>query len=94
MVLNLNINRNPIEWIRIWKIIDKLFENIISKNSQDRSKIIIFSIDVLKQLIMCCFRNQNLLSHSYQPNILQVYVTICSNKRVDGDIVDYLLISF
>lgn len=82
------------EWLRIWKIIDNLYENIITKNSQDRSKIIIFSIDILKQLVMCCFRNQQLLIHKYQPNILQVYVTICSNKRIDGDIVDYLLISF
>jgi len=83
-----------LEWLRIWKIIDNLYENIITKNSQDRSKIIIFSIDILKQLVMCCFRNQQLLIHKYQPNILQVYVTICSNKRIDGDIVDYLLISF
>ena len=82
------------EWLRIWKIIDNLYENIITKNSQDRSKIIIFSIDILKQLVMCCFRNQQLLIHKYQPNILQVYVTICSNKRIDGEIVDYLLISF
>jgi len=83
-----------LEWLRIWKIIDNLYENIITKNSQDRSKIIIFSIDILKQLVMCCFRNQQLLIHKYQPNILQVYVTICSNKRIDGEIVDYLLISF
>lgn len=46
--MNFNIDRNPLEWIRIWSLIDKFYEKIISKNSNDRSKFIIFSIDILR----------------------------------------------
>ena len=59
--MNFNIYRNPLEWVRIWKLIDNLYENLIDKNSNSRSKILIFSIDILRQLILCCFRNNSLL---------------------------------
>ena len=94
VVLNFNIYRNPLEWLRIWKLIDELYEKIIEKNSKSKSKILIFSIDILRQLVLCCFRNKYILQNKYQDKIFSVYTTICSNKKIDGFIVDYLLITF
>jgi brefeldin A-inhibited guanine nucleotide-exchange protein len=94
VVMNFNIHRNPLEWLRIWKLIDDLYEKIIEKNSKSKNKIIIFSIDILRQLVLCCFRNKHILQNKYQNKIFSVYTTICSNKKIDGVIVDYLLITF
>ena len=34
--MNFNIYRNQLEWIRIWKIIDSMYEGFISKNNPQR----------------------------------------------------------
>lgn len=51
-----NIYRNPLEWLRIWDIIDRMFEEIISKCETVKQEIIEFAIDTLHKLIICCFR--------------------------------------
>ena len=94
VVLNFNIHRNPLEWVRIWKLIEELYEKIIEKNCAKKSKVVIFSIDILRQLVLCCFRNKHLLQNKYQDKIFSVYLTICSNKKIDGQVIDYLLITF
>lgn len=55
VVLNFNIHRNPLELLRIWDLVDKLYEKIIDKNSKKTKEVVIFSIDILRQLVLCCF---------------------------------------
>jgi brefeldin A-inhibited guanine nucleotide-exchange protein len=55
VVAHFNIYRNPLEWLRIWELIDKLYDEIISKNSITRNEITEFSVDILRQLVLCCF---------------------------------------
>lgn len=55
VVLNFNIARNPLELLRIWDLVDKLYERIIDKNSKKTKEVVIFSIDILRQLVLCCF---------------------------------------
>jgi brefeldin A-inhibited guanine nucleotide-exchange protein len=51
-----NIYRNPIEWLRIWELYDKTFEDILSRSDVVKPEIIEFAIDTLHKLIICCFR--------------------------------------
>ena len=55
VVAHFNIYRNPLEWLRIWELIDKLYDEIITRNSLPRKEIVEFSIDILRQLVHCCF---------------------------------------
>ena len=55
VVAHFNIYRNPLEWLRIWDLIDKLYEEIMTRNSLAKRGIIEFSIDILRQLVLCCF---------------------------------------
>lgn len=55
VVMNFNIQRNPLELLRIWDLVDKLYEKIIDKNTKKTKDVVIFSIDILRQLVLCCF---------------------------------------
>ena len=51
-----NIYRNPLEWLRIWDVYDKMFEEILSKSDTVKPDITDFAIDTLHKLIICCFK--------------------------------------
>ena len=55
VVVNSNIQRNPLELLRIWDLIINLYKNLADKNSEKVQEVLIFSVDTLRQLILCCF---------------------------------------
>ena len=55
VVINANIQRNPLEWLRVWELVNGLYSQIIEKDSQKTKDVVIFSVDTLRQLILCCF---------------------------------------
>ena len=55
VVAHFNIYRNPLEWLRIWDLVDKLFDEIVNRNYSARPEVVQFWIDILRQLVLCCF---------------------------------------
>lgn len=51
-----NQYRNPIEWLRIWDIYDKLFEEVLNKSDVVKQEVVEFAIDTLQKLIACSFK--------------------------------------
>lgn len=51
-----NIYRNPLEWLRIWDLYDKMFEEILARADTVKPSILEFAIDTLHKLIICCFK--------------------------------------
>jgi brefeldin A-inhibited guanine nucleotide-exchange protein len=77
-----NLYRNPIEWLRIWDIFDKMFEDVLAKADVVKPEVVEFAIDTLHKLIICSFKNKSLITHKYQRRLLGVYTTVCSSEII------------
>ena len=93
VVMHFNIGRNSLEWVRLWEILDEFCNQIMSKIPKTHNYIIEFSVDIVRQLVLCCFGNSSLIAHHYQQKILGVYVTLGQNKAMTPRVIEFVVVS-
>jgi brefeldin A-inhibited guanine nucleotide-exchange protein len=92
-VFHYNQYRNPLAWIRIWKVINQLFDDIVSQTSDKNISMVLLSSNCLKNLVSLSFSNEKLIKNNYQSNILELYVTILSNHNLRPDYLNFSLLT-
>lgn len=93
IIFHYNIQREIFHWIGIWDIMKLFFNEIINKTSKTTTEIIYFSIDIIKQLVICCFSNNELILQNHQNRILDIYFTISSNTHISLYMTEFILLS-
>ena len=92
-VFHYNQYRNPLAWLRIWKVINQLFDDIVSQTNDKNIALVLLSSNCLKNLVSLSFSNENLINNNYQSNILELYVTILSNNNLRPDYLNFSLMT-
>lgn len=92
-VFHYNQYRNPLAWIRMWKVINQLFDDIVSQTSDKNLSLVLLSSNCLKNLVSLSFSNEKLIKNNYQSNILELYVTILSNLNLRPDYLNFSLMT-
>lgn len=92
-VFHCNQYRNPLAWLRIWKVINQLFDDIVSQTNDKNISLVLLSSNCLKNLVSFSFSNENLIKNGYQSNILELYVTIMSNPNLRPDYLNFSLLT-
>lgn len=92
-VFHYNQYRNPLAWIRIWKVINQLFDDIVSQTSDKNISMVLLSSNCLKNLVSLSFSNEKLIKNNFQSNILELYVTILSNLNLRPDYLNFSLLT-
>ena len=80
IVVQVNVYRNPLEWIRVWDVLTPCLEELLISSINLPSEISAQRAQFINRLILCSLENRQLVNMKLQEQLLLVYPITIGSK--------------